>query len=97
MEIDYALAWDFHDDHDTRPYQLRFRRNDWFTDIGQLVAVVARAGHPDFGHTQAISQPDVDFNDVETALDGWQTWARFTEHTVSLAAIRRRLSDAGLV
>ena len=25
MEIDYALAWDFLDDHDTRPYQLRFR------------------------------------------------------------------------
>ncbi len=40
---------------------------------------------------------DVDFNDVEQAIDGWQNWARITDSTVSLAAIRRRLTAAGLV
>ncbi|MBY0289737.1 MAG: hypothetical protein K2X52_21745 [Mycobacteriaceae bacterium] len=96
MEIDYALAWDFLDDHDTRPYQLRFRLKDHFRRDGQLVAVVARADHPDQGHTLAISRAGVDFDIVEKALHGWQTWARFTENTVSLAAIRRRITDAGL-
>ncbi|BBX54652.1 hypothetical protein [Mycolicibacterium poriferae] len=47
MEIDYGLAWDFLDDHDSRPYQLRFRRNGWFDDTGQLIAVVAKFDHPD--------------------------------------------------
>ncbi|RZT07776.1 hypothetical protein EV589_6009 [Mycobacterium sp. BK558] len=96
MEIDYGLALDFLDDHDSRPYQLRFRRDGWFTDIGQLIAVVAKYEHPDNGHTLAISAPHVDFNDVEQAIDGWQSWARVTDSTVSLAAIRRRVTAAGL-
>ena len=96
MEIDYGLALDFLDDHDSRPYQLRFRRNGWFDDTGQLIAVVAKFNHPDNGHTLPISRADVDFNDVEQAIDGWQSWARITDSTVSLAAIRRRLTAAGL-
>ena len=52
------------DDHDSRPYQLRFRRNGWFDDTGQLIAVVAKFDHPDNGHTLPISRADVDFNDV---------------------------------
>ncbi len=54
------------------------------------------ADHPDNGHTVAISSPNVNFHDVETALAGWQSWARLGEYTVSLAAIRRRITDAGL-
>ena len=96
MEIDYGLALDFLDDHDSRPYPLRFRRDGWFTDIGQLIAVVAKYEHPDNGHTLAISAPHVDFNDVEQAIEGWQSWARVTDSTVSLAAIRRRVTAAGL-
>ena len=96
MEIDYALAWDFYDDHDNRPYQLRFQLNSPLSKEGQLIAVVARPGHLHRGHTIAISRANVRFDDVEAAVAGWQDWARITETTVSIAAIRRRLTAAAL-
>jgi len=71
------------------------KRDPWIASsygTGQLIAVVAKFDHPDNGHTLPISRADVDFNDVEQAIDGWQNWARITDSTVSLAAIRRRLS-----
>ncbi|WP_236723843.1 hypothetical protein [Mycobacterium avium] len=39
MEIDFGMALDFVD-IDGRAYQLRFRRNDYSSDYGQLIAVV---------------------------------------------------------
>ncbi len=96
MEIDYGLALDFLDDHDSRPYQLRFRRDGWFTDIGQLIAVVAKYEHPDNGHTLAISRPNVTYRATRAALCGWQTWAKITDSVVNLAEIRRRIHDAHL-
>ncbi len=94
MEIDYGLALDFVDT-DGRPYQLRFRRNDHFSDTGQLIAVIATYGHPDNGHTIAISRPGVLFGEVEAAVDGWQQWARIDGHRVDLDLIRRRVAAAG--
>lgn len=52
-DIDYALAYDFIDPAEGMARQLRFRRN-WeppggpgvFGGTGQLVAVIAHAGHP---------------------------------------------------
>ena len=96
MEIDYGLALDFIADRDNRPYQLRFRKDDYFTETGQLIAVIAKASRPDNGHTIPISRADVDFNQVETAIEGWQQWARLTEFTVDLGRIRRRIHAAGL-
>jgi hypothetical protein len=94
-EIDYALAWDFIDT-DGRPYQLRFRCQQPVSYDGQLIAVIAKPNRPDKGHTIAISRPGVNFHDVEAALTGWQSWARLTEHTVNLGAIRRCIHDKGL-
>ena len=68
MEIDYGLALDFIDDRDDRPYQLWFRRDDHFSDTGQLIAVIAKADRPDNGHTIPISRPGENFNDVESAV-----------------------------
>ena len=96
MEIDYALAWDFYLPGDDRPYQLRFRRDGHFSDTGQLMAVVAKYRHPDNGHTIAISRAGVNFHDVEAALTGWQNWAKLTEWTVDLGAIRQRIQEKGL-
>ncbi|WP_156748335.1 hypothetical protein [Mycobacterium sp. 1465703.0] len=80
-DIDYALAYDFIDPAENIPRQLRFRRNpappghsEAFGGTGQLVAVIAHAG-PNSGHTMPISRPNVDFDQVETVLDGWQSWA----------------------
>ncbi|MDO2354313.1 MULTISPECIES: hypothetical protein [Mycobacterium avium complex (MAC)] len=108
-EIDYALAWDFIDPADGKPRQLRFRRNfaprndpRVFDGTGQLVAVVADAHRPDNGDEIAISRPGVLFDDVETALDGWERWATLFEENngidryMNLAAIRERLRAAGL-
>ena len=89
-EIDYALAWDFIAD-DGRSYQLRFRRENPLSDNGQLIAVIAKPNRPDKGHTIAITRPGVNFHDVEAALTDWQNWARITETTVNLGAIRRRI------
>jgi hypothetical protein len=102
-DIDYALARDFIDPDDGAPRQLRFRRN-WapkndprvYDGAGQLVAVVANGGRSDNGDTIAISRADVRFDDVEAALDGWQTWAMITSTTVNLAEIRRRIHTGGL-
>lgn len=95
MDIDYALAWDFIDPNDGRPYRLRFRHDGHFSDTGQLIAVVSFKHHAS-GHTIAISRPGVTYHDVEAVLDGWQNWAKLTEDTVNLGAIRRRIHDTGL-
>lgn len=41
-------------------------------------------------HTIAVSRPGVH------ALRGWGTWAAITGTEINLAAIRRRINDAGL-
>lgn len=97
MEIDYALAYDFIDDAgDGRPYQLRFRREQHFSDQGQLIAVIASAGRADNGATLQISRPGVSFEAVEHALDNWDCWAMLTPETVSLSRIRARITAEGL-
>jgi hypothetical protein len=102
-DIDYALAWDFIDPADGVPRQLRFQRNSVpkndprvFDGTGLLVAVVANGGRDDNGDSVAISRPNVRFDDVEAALEGWQTWAMLTDTEVNLAQIRRRIHAAGL-
>lgn len=102
-DIDFGLAYHFIDPHDGIPRQLRFHRN-WappgdpriFDGTGQLVAVIADAQRPDNGHTLAVSRPNVTYADVESALDGWQTWAMIDGTEVNLAEIRRRIHAAGL-
>jgi hypothetical protein len=97
MEIDYGLAYDFiDDDGDGRPYQLRFRREQHFSDQGQLIAVIASAGRPDNGTELAISRPGVSFADVEQVLDNWDSWAMLTDRTVSLSRIRAAITAKGL-
>ncbi|MCV7256996.1 hypothetical protein H7J86_32955 [Mycobacterium hackensackense] len=97
MEIDYGIAYDFiDDDGDRRPYQLRFRREQHFSDQGQLIAVIASAGRPDNGTTLSISRPGVSFADVEQALDNWESWAMLTDRTVSLSRIRSAITAKGL-
>lgn len=108
-EIDYALAWDFVDPADGKPRQLRFRRNfaprndpRVFDGTGQLVAVVVDRHRSDNGDQIAISRPDVLFDDVESALVGWQDWATLyiaedgIERIINLALIRDRIADKGL-
>ena len=108
-EIDYALAWDFVDPADGKPRQLRFRRNlaprndpRVFDGTGQLVAVVADRHRSDNGDQIAISRPDVLFDDVESALVGWQDWATLyiadngIDRIINLALIRDRIADKGL-
>ncbi|KPN48694.1 hypothetical protein [Mycobacterium intracellulare] len=108
-DIDYALAWDFIDPADGKPRQLRFRRNfaprndpRTFDGTGQLVAVVADAHRADNGDEIAISRPDVLFDAVEAALEGWEDWATLFEENngidryINLAAIRDRIRAAGL-
>ncbi|MBZ4632551.1 hypothetical protein GBP94_24625 [Mycobacterium avium subsp. hominissuis] len=92
MEIDFGMALDFVD-IDGRAYQLRFRRNDYSSDYGQLIAVVDDRRRPDHGHTIPISRPDVLFQDVDSAINGWQSWAQTSEHTADLDLIRR-ITDA---
>ncbi|MEB3023372.1 MULTISPECIES: hypothetical protein [Mycolicibacter] len=102
-EIDYALGLDFIDPAEGVPRQLRFDR-DWapnddprvFTGTGQLIAVV-KGARAESGNTVAISRPNVGFDDVEAALEGWRTWAKSTTgRVVDLNAIRQRINDAGL-
>lgn len=102
-DIDYALAYDFIDPAEGIARQLRFRRNPAprghtgiFGGTGQLVAVIAHASHPNNGHTMPISRPNVDFDQVETVLDGWQSWAQSGPYTADLAVIRTHIRDAGL-
>jgi len=101
-DIDLGLAFDFIDPADGAPRQLRFSRNltppgdpRVFDDAGQLIAVVVDVRRPDNGHTIAVSRPNVRFDDVETALHGWETSAVNGPDTVDLAAIRRRIRAAG--
>ena len=100
--IDFALAWDFIDPADGVPRQLRFESNDApcgdldADGIGQLVAVVTDDRHAEYGHTIAISQPNVLQSEVDRALAGWQTWAMITSTDVNLAQISRRIYAAGL-
>jgi hypothetical protein len=99
MDIDYAMGWQFIDDRDGRPLQLRFRLDDVDASDdtrGQLVAVVADGHRPDNHDVVPISRAHVTQADVAAALDGWQTWARVTDETVNLAEIRRRIHAAGL-
>jgi hypothetical protein len=106
VEIDYADAWDFIDD-DGRPFKLRFRRNlaprndpRVFDGTGQLVGVLADSNHPDYLDEIALSRPNVRRVDVESAIDGWEEWARVldtgTHCWLSVARIRIRIHDAGL-
>lgn len=92
MDIDYALSVDFVD-RDETPYQMRFRHDA--PETGQLIAIVTR-DRPDTGRILEISYPGVRFDDVATALHGWRDWARLTDDTIDLAAIRQRIADAGL-
>ncbi len=101
--IDFALSADFIDPADGVPRQLRFecRYNptpdtNALGGVGQLIAVVAKGARPDNGHRIPISRSGVTFEAVEDALNGWQQWAHVGENAVNLAAIRRRIHDAGL-
>ncbi|MDD4865603.1 MAG: hypothetical protein PHQ28_00240 [Mycobacterium sp.] len=96
-DTDYALAWDFIDDAgDGRPYQLRFRKKRYSDTEGILIAEIASRGRPDNGTIIQISRDGVKFDDVESALKGWQTWARINEYQVSLSAIQTRIAELGL-
>jgi hypothetical protein len=95
MDIDYALAWQFIDDRDGRPLQLRFRCDTDETH-GQLIAVIADGHRDDNYSVVPISRPGVSRAEVDRALDGWQTWARITDDTINLAEIRRRIHTANL-
>ncbi|TDK96789.1 hypothetical protein [Mycobacterium paragordonae] len=102
-DFDFGLALDFIDPADGVSRQLRFERN-WappgdpriFDGTGQLVAVVADAGRHDNSHTIAVSRPGVHLDDVHNALRGWETWAAITGTEIDLAAIRGRITNAGL-
>ena len=105
-EIDYAFAWHFQFDGDSRNLQMRFRRN-WapgrasvFDGSGQLIAVVINPGGADNEQTYAISKPDVDFQTVESVIDGWERWAWVSgpenQRNISLNLIHARLAAAGL-
>jgi hypothetical protein len=102
-DIDYGLAWNFIDDRDGRPLQLRFRRNyappqspDTFDGTGQLIGVIVDPDRTDNQDIIALSRPGILHAAVEAALDGWQDWAMLTDDTVNLAEIRRRLAAADL-
>ena len=102
MDIDFALAWNFidHQDND-RPRQLRFRHENTTTTAagritGQLIAVIAAAARADQGDTVPISRPDVTYDAIAAALDGWQDWARASDKAIDLDLIRLRIHNAGL-
>lgn len=108
VDKDYALAWQFVDD-DGRPRQLRFRLNfapaddpRIFDGTGQLVATIADATRPDNFDEIPISRPNVNEADVDAALEGWEDWALLAaenngiDRWISLPAIRKRITDAGL-
>lgn len=102
-DFDFGLAYEFIDQADQCPRQLRFQRSyapaddpRTFDGTGQLVAVVTHLHRVDNGHIMAISRPGVTFDAVEAALDGWQTWAMIGDYQVNLATIRRRIHAASL-
>lgn len=72
MDIDYGLAYDFIDDRDGRPLQLRFRC-DWMPAdsantveaTGQLIAMIADPLRTDYADIVTISRPHVQCADIE--------------------------------
>lgn len=92
LDIDFALSLDFVD-QDATPYQMRFRHET--PDTGQLLGIITK-DRPDTGRVLEISFPGVRFDDVVTALADWRDWARLTDDTIDLSAIRQRIIDAGL-
>ena len=108
VDKDYASAWQFVD-AGGRPRQLRWRMNfapahdpRTFDGTGQLVAAIADAGRPDNFHEIPISRPNVNENDIDAAIDGWEDWALLHEENngwdcwISLTAIQARINAAGL-
>ncbi|WP_179476250.1 hypothetical protein [Mycolicibacterium vinylchloridicum] len=108
VDKDYALAWQFVDSSG-KPRQLRFRMNfappddpRTFDGTGQLVAAIADADRPDNFHEIPISRPNVNEDDVDAAIEGWEHWALlYTENNgidrwISLDAIQARINAAGL-
>lgn len=99
-DIDFGLAYHFIDPDDGAPRQLRFRHTCGPDEpiVGELIAVIAQGARHDNGHTITLTRSDVALDTVETVLDGWQTWAAAGDaRLINLAAIRRRLTAAGLV
>ena len=84
---------------DDRRFDLRFRcigRGD--ADIGQLVAVQLDASMTEEPTVVPLTKPDVDVDDVDAVIAGWQDWALIGSGapTVSLDLILARLDVAGL-
>lgn len=96
MDTDYALAYSFIDTADGKPRQLRFRHSSLDQRRGQLVAVVANGDRQDNGDTMPISRPNVKYESVQTALNGWQIWARLTDTLINLTVIREQIHIARL-
>lgn len=106
-DTDYDLAWDVVDPREQIPRQLRFQRNWAPLGAREYSTTPPNSSpwshRPDNGHTLAISRPDVALEHVDTALAGWQHWAKMS-HTstarrapvANLNAIRARIRDAGL-
>lgn len=99
-DIDFGLAYVFLDPADGIPRQLRFEIHDGDLSTldctGQLVAIVADGRRHDRGETLLISRAGVTLAAVDSALDGWQTWAMVGHSYVNLAHIQRRIHAAGL-
>jgi hypothetical protein len=108
VDKDFALAWQFLSE-DGRPRQLRFRMNfapaddpRTFDGTGQLVATIADASRTDNFDEIPISRPNVNEDDVDAALDGWEDWALLHEERyglvrwINLSVIQRRIDAAGL-
>lgn len=84
---------------DDRRFDIRFRcigRGD--ADVGQLVAVQLDSSMPEEPAVVPLTKPDVDFDDVDAVIAGWQDWALIGpgSPTVSLDLILARLDVAGL-
>src|SRR5689334_17010314 len=103
VDKDYALAWQFIDDAG-KPRQLRFSMNfapagdpRIFDGTGQLVAAIADADRLDNFNEIPISRPNVNEDDVDAALDGWEDWALLHKENngldrwISLSAIQSRI------
>lgn len=108
VDKDYAAASIFIDT-EGRPRHLRFRMNfapkgdpRIFDGTGQLFAAIADASRADNFHETPISRPNVNEDDVDAVLDGWENWALLHEENngidywISLDAIQARINAAGL-
>jgi hypothetical protein len=73
-----------------------------FDGTGQLVATIADADRTDNFDEIPISRPNVNEDDIDAALDGWEDWALLQEDRygldrwMSLSVIQRRIDAAGL-